>query len=557
MMYFMISFFFLMISMFFLNFSLLFFLMKNSMFIEWNLINFFSIKLNMLIYLDWLSNMFIFTVLIISSMIMIYSSEYMYSDKNINQFFMLLILFILSMIFMVISPNLISILLGWDGLGLVSYCLVIFYQSKYSYSCGNLTIFSNRIGDIFLIMSISMMFIMGSWNFMNFNNFIYKLLIFMIIVTSFTKSAQFPFSSWLPMAMAAPTPVSSLVHSSTLVTAGIYLLIRFKEMIYSNNNLMLFIMLISLITMFMSSMCAIFEYDFKKIIAYSTLSQMSLMMMIFSIKMFNMTFFHLIIHAMFKSMMFMCSGIFIHSLLNFQDIRFYGNMKKFLPMTSIMFFISNLSLCGIPFLSGFYSKDIILEFFLIYKLNYLIYLLFLISIMMTLIYSFRLLYYLMFKKFNFLNYYCIEDSKIMNFSMMILLMFSIFLGSMFNWIIFFSLEKIFLSLNLKLLILNLLMFGIFFGIILFLINYYKFNYLMKLFFGTMWFSYKLINYLLNLLLLSKFMYNYFDKGWSEFLLKNTFSLILNNKNYSFIKINNILMMMFLLTLNLMIFFMFI
>nr|UAA82165.1 NADH dehydrogenase subunit 5 [Walkerella microcarpae] len=432
-----------MISMMLMNMSIYFLFNKLNYFFEWNILIFNSSNINMLIYMDWVMLMFISTVMLISSMIMFYCCEYMNHDNYNIRFFYLILLFILSMLFMIISPNMMSILIGWDGLGLISYCLVIYYQNYSSFNSGMLTILLNRIGDVMILMSISLMFMFGSWNYMNFN-YLNTLFYLMIIIAAFTKSAQFPFSSWLPAAMAAPTPVSSLVHSSTLVTAGVYLLIRFHYLLYNNNLLMTYIMISGLLTMMFAGLSANFEFDMKKIIAYSTLSQLGLMMMILSFKNWELTYFHLIIHAMFKSMMFMCSGVLIHSMMNYQDIRFMGKFKLYLPLTLSMFMISNLSLCGLPFMSGFYSKDQILEYMFMNLNNMIIYLLLLLSTGLTVSYSIRLIYYLMNSKSNFLSLNLISDFKLMNYPMIILMILSILFGNLLNWLVFNNIENIFL-----------------------------------------------------------------------------------------------------------------
>nr|YP_009519800.1 NADH dehydrogenase subunit 5 [Trichogramma japonicum]AOM68233.1 NADH dehydrogenase subunit 5 [Trichogramma japonicum] len=537
---------FLMISMNMFFFFILFFLKSIAMFVEFNFFFLNSVNINMFIYLDWMTFLFIFTVLLISSMIMIYSSEYMSHDLNNIRFFYLVFLFIMSMILMILSPNMISILLGWDGLGLISYCLVIYYQSVSSYNSGMLTVLMNRVGDVMIIMSISLMFIYGSWNFVNYN-FMNLLIIFLIMIGSFTKSAQFPFSVWLPAAMAAPTPVSSLVHSSTLVTAGVYLLIRFNYIFYLNDYFLKYIMFIGLITMMMAGFSANFDFDLKKIIAFSTLSQLGLMMMIYSLKNFNLTFFHLIIHAMFKSMMFMCSGIIIHNMMNYQDIRFMGKLKSFMPMTSMIFMISNLSLCGLPFFSGFYSKDQILEFMFLENISFYIYFLLMLSTMLTVSYSIRLTYYLMFMNFNFINIFNIVDNKKMNYSMLLLMFLSIKFGLFLNFIMFNNVEYIYLIDMEKMILLILCYLSIIIGLFMFKtkINFI-FNYKFKFFFGSMYF-YSNLNYFYTNIFLNfgNMIFKVFDKGWSEMFLKKSFYFYVFKFN-SFNTLNNNFLMYLLM-----------
>lgn len=514
-----------------------FFFFNTSIILEWSIIKIFSTKIVFLIYWDWITLLFNFTVLIISAIIFIYRTEYINSDKNFKQFFWLIILFVLSIIFIINRPNLISILLGWDGLGLISYCLIIFYQSKYSYNSGNLTIFTNRIGDITLILSISLIFKLRNWNFFNFLEINFKNLIllnFLILLTAFTKRAQIPFSSWLPVAIAAPTPVSSLVHSSTLVTAGIYLLIRFNKILLKNYYLL--ILIIRSLTILIARLCGLFEFDFKKIIAYSTLRQLGLILIIFSFKQINLSYFHLIIHAIFKSIIFINSGILIHNLLNYQDIRFLGNIKKFFPLTCIIFFISNLSLCGIPFLSGFFSKDKILEFILINNKNFFLFLFLFIRVLLTIIYRFRLNLFLIKINFNFLANNTPNDSKIINFSIIILFIFSIFLGHFLNWIIFY-IENILIKPDFKIIINLTIIFSIFFIINIFKnIKFYKINF----FFNKIWFSYYLIYLILKILNLGFLNYKFYDKLWREFLFKNSLISHFYNNNFLNLRQNNLI-----------------
>nr|YP_010987389.1 NADH dehydrogenase subunit 5 [Anagyrus galinae]WON65602.1 NADH dehydrogenase subunit 5 [Anagyrus galinae] len=531
---------------------ILMFSFKNYFF-EWNLVILNSVSMNMYMFIDWLSLMFIFCVFLISSMIIFYCCDYMYMDINKNRFFFLMIFFIFSMFLMILSPNMVSIILGWDGLGLVSYGLVIFYQNYFSFNSGMLTVLMNRIGDIMIMISISFFMIYGSWNFMLMNKSI-NLLLFMVMVASFTKSAQIPFSSWLPAAMAAPTPVSSLVHSSTLVTAGVYMLIRFNYLVYSSELILKLIVIVGMLTMMMAGFSANFEYDLKKIIAYSTLSQLGLMMVIYGMQMWMLSFFHLLIHAMFKSMMFMCSGVIIHSMNNFQDIRFMGNLKEFMPLTMLLMMVSNFSLCGMPFFSGFFSKDMILEMIFMNYNFYFLWIFLIISTMLTVMYSIRLLYYISSKKFFFSPFFLISDSKIMNFSMFILMFNSLMMGYLLNWMIFLMIEEIYLMFFEKILILLICMVSIFvfLGLKLFFMNNF-FNF----FFGNMWFLYYL-NMLLNMFIFKKMniYYYIFDKGLSNsvfegFILNLLNFLNLKNLNMNYL-ISLIFMIMFLFFLVLMI-----
>nr|APX40220.1 NADH dehydrogenase subunit 5 [Psylliodes heydeni] len=493
--------------------------------IEYNLMILNSVNMIYIILMDWMSLMFMSFVLFISSMVIYYSEEYMGMDLNKDRFILLVILFVISMMLMIISPNLISILLGWDGLGLVSYCLVIYYQNIKSFNAGMLTALSNRIGDVALLMSIAWMLNYGSWNFIFYleimkSDKIMELISYLVVLAAMTKSAQIPFSSWLPAAMAAPTPVSSLVHSSTLVTAGVYLLIRFNFAF--SPVLMNLLLFISSMTMFMSGLGANFEFDLKKIIALSTLSQLGLMMSILALGGYKLAFFHLIIHALFKALLFMCAGNIIHSLNNCQDIRYMGGLINHLPLTCSYFNICNWSLCGIPFMSGFYSKDLIVEFMSMNILNIYIYLIFYISIGLTAAYSFRLTYYTLTGEFNFISLNLVkENSTIMLLGMSGLIYIVIFSGGLFNWLVFDSLIFICLPFFMKFLTLLMIIMGMLIGYEL-----SKFNLIYNLlsnnwysfFFSMMWNMPYLSTLGVNFypMKLGEMYMKSFDQGWFEY-----------------------------------------
>nr|APX39307.1 NADH dehydrogenase subunit 5 [Chaetocnema hortensis] len=505
--------------------SLNFLILDKIYFIEYFFMILNSCELIYVLLLDWMSLMFMSFVLFISSMVIFYSEEYMSGDLNKNRFILLVVMFVCSMMLMIISPNLISILMGWDGLGLVSYCLVIYYQNIKSFNAGMLTALSNRIGDVAFLMSIAWMLNYGSWNFMFYleimkNDLSMQLISCLILLASMTKSAQIPFSSWLPAAMAAPTPVSSLVHSSTLVTAGVYLLIRFN--LSFSYSLMNFLLFISLMTMFMSGLGANFEFDLKKIIALSTLSQLGLMMSILAMGSYQLAFFHLLIHALFKALLFMCAGNIIHSLNNCQDIRFMGNLINQMPLTCTYLNLCNWSLCGLPFMSGFYSKDLVVEFMSMSYMNMFVYMIFYISIGLTVSYSFRLTYYTLTGSFNFYSYNLImESSKIMLIGMSGLILFVIFSGSSFSWVMFTTPFFICLPFTMKMMTLSMILLGGFIG---YELSKFKISYKIlsnnwySMFFSSMW----------NMPILSTLGMNFywlkfgsvylksFDQGWFEF-----------------------------------------
>nr|YP_009712025.1 NADH dehydrogenase subunit 5 [Epicopeia hainesii]QGA74573.1 NADH dehydrogenase subunit 5 [Epicopeia hainesii] len=540
-----ISFFFLIMFSMINFFFVIYFIMNNMViFLEWEIISFNSLSIVMCILLDWMSLLFMMFVSLISSVVIYYSKSYMISEFNLIRFIILVLLFVFSMILLIISPNIISILLGWDGLGLVSYCLVIYYQNLKSYNAGMLTALSNRIGDVLILMVISWMMNYGSWNYIFYlefmkNDLIMSFIGVMIILASMTKSAQIPFSSWLPAAMAAPTPVSALVHSSTLVTAGVYLLIRFNFLLLDMFFLKILLLLSSL-TMFMAGISANYEFDMKKIIALSTLSQLGLMMSILSMGLPMLAFFHLLTHAMFKALLFMCAGVIIHMMNDFQDIRFMGGISSYIPLTCLCMNISNMALCGIPFLAGFYSKDLILELVSFSNLNYLVFFLYYFSTGLTMFYTFRLIMYLMINDFNLLCIYNLYDEDyIMLKSMFILLFMSLVSGSFLSWMIFYYPFMIYLPFNLKLMVIYVSFMGGMLGyfisnMFLYSTNKFMLTYNLSNFLCLMWFmpnlsTYGLTYYFLNF---SQKLFKNIDLGWSE--IYSGWGMYNIMKNYSII-----------------------
>nr|YP_009513822.1 NADH dehydrogenase subunit 5 [Pseudoniphargus carpalis]AXH38200.1 NADH dehydrogenase subunit 5 [Pseudoniphargus carpalis] len=365
---------------------------NKSVFLEWEIFYHSSSSFVMSFIFDWMSLMFLGAVTFISGCIMKYSYYYMEGEVNFLRFVMVLLLFVGSMMALIVSPNLISLLLGWDGLGLSSYILVVFYQNESSANAGMLTVLSNRVGDVMILMSVGLLSGLGSWNYYMFDKVEVGLVVLMILLAGMTKSAQMPFSAWLPAAMAAPTPVSSLVHSSTLVTAGVYLLIRFYPVMSSVYNLWVGLMVISVLTMVSAGLGANFETDIKKVVALSTLSQLGLMMMILSVGLVKLSFFHLITHAMFKSSLFMCVGFMMHNSSGNQDGRNMSSFNQMSPLMVSYFLIVNMALMGFPFLAGFYSKDLILESMLMTESSYMIIAFLILGTGFTFSYSVRMMF---------------------------------------------------------------------------------------------------------------------------------------------------------------------
>nr|YP_010454763.1 NADH dehydrogenase subunit 5 [Paegniodes cupulatus]QZZ23952.1 NADH dehydrogenase subunit 5 [Paegniodes cupulatus] len=505
-------------------------LMKEvTIFIEWEVVSLHSSSIVMTFLFDWMSLIFMSFVLLISSLVIYYSEEYMSGDYNINRFILLVLMFVLSMMLLIISPNLISILLGWDGLGLVSYCLVIYYQNVKSYNAGMLTALSNRIGDVALLLAIAWMLNFGSFNYIFYleamKNSPEMLLIGgLVVLAAMTKSAQIPFSAWLPAAMAAPTPVSALVHSSTLVTAGVYLLIRFSPLLQGSvaNS---FLLLISGLTMFMAGLGANFEFDLKKIIALSTLSQLGLMMSILSMGFYKLAYFHLLTHALFKALLFMCAGAVIHNMKDSQDIRNMGGLVNQMPYTTSCLNVANLALCGMPFLAGFYSKDLILEMASLSFLNMFSFFLFFFSTGLTMCYSLRLVYYSLTGEFHPSVCHPLNDEgHIMLRGMTGLLLMSVIGGSMLSWLLFPTPSMVCLPLVLKTLALTVSLSGGWLGYELAAFgigqqNKSLNNYHSVVFMGSMWFM-----PILSTLGVVKFplesgtnMVKSMDQGWTEML----------------------------------------
>nr|YP_009503287.1 NADH dehydrogenase subunit 5 [Bathytoma punicea]AXA45202.1 NADH dehydrogenase subunit 5 [Bathytoma punicea] len=371
--------------------TMMFFMYDKNIILEWMIFQISSCPMTFIFIFDPVSLSFSNVVCLISSCVMLFSSSYMSHDPFLSRFTWLVMLFVLSMNLLVFIPSLPALLLGWDGLGIVSFALVIYYQNMKSLAAGMITVLANRIGDVMILISIGLLVLQGHWLIISMWDF--HLTAWMgltVTIAAMTKSAQIPFSSWLPAAMAAPTPVSALVHSSTLVTAGVFLVIRFFPFLNELYSFKASLLFISVLTLLMAGIGANFENDLKKIIALSTLSQLGVMMMSLGMGMPYLALFHLYTHALFKALLFLCAGMIIHNSANTQDIRHMGLLFSQLPLTITCMNIANLSLCGAPFLSGFYSKDLILELSLSNPTNFLMVMLIFLATGMTAAYSMRL-----------------------------------------------------------------------------------------------------------------------------------------------------------------------
>merc|ERR1719415_469933 len=315
-------------------------------------------------------------------------------DKYFVRFHFLLLSFVGSMILLILSPNLISVLIGWDGLGISSYLLVIYYSRNKSYNSGMITFARNRVGDALIIISLRYLLYSITLDISVLSYFFeidYYWVIIIVLVASCTKRAQIPFRAWLPAAIAAPTPVSSLVHSSTLVTAGVYLIFRFERLLVSI-NLRNVLLIIGSLTILMARLRAFFEIDMKKIVALSTLSQLGVIISAIGAGFRVLGFFHLLAHAFFKALLFIRTGNLIHGSERYQDMRVIGGGREVIPLTNRIVIRASLSLCGLPFIAAFYSKEIIIERLLINNVSIYSYFLLIAGIFMTVFYRTRFLF---------------------------------------------------------------------------------------------------------------------------------------------------------------------
>ena len=357
--------------------------------------NFFTrnrLVFRLVFLLDLLRVIFLLRVRLITVRVLTFRFSYIRKDKYFVRFHLLLIGFVLRIYFLILRPNLITVLLGWDGLGLTSYLLVIYYGRSKSYNSGIVTALTNRVGDALLLVRIGYLISLGNWNYLFYSDKQRLLVARLIIITATTKSAQIPFSAWLPAAIAAPTPVSSLVHSSTLVTAGVYLLVRHSEFLVKN-GVSEYLLVIGRLTIVIARVRAFLERDLKKIVALSTLSQLGVIILSLGLGSHFARFFHLLRHAFFKALLFLGTGSIIHNRLDYQDIRVIGRGLPRLPVSHSRILLARFRLIGLPFISAFFSKEIILELIILKNFRAYIYFLMIIGILLTAVYRIRFLVY--------------------------------------------------------------------------------------------------------------------------------------------------------------------
>ena len=391
---------------------------------------------------DSLTVSMLIPVLIVSSLVHLYSIGYMSHDPHNQRFFSYLSLFTFMMIILVTSNNFLLMFVGWEGVGICSYLLVSFWFTRIAANQSSMSaLLTNRVGDTFL--TIGMFAILWSFGNVDYatvfslapfvNENIVTIIGICLLIGAMAKSSQVGLHVWLPMAMEGPTPVSALIHAATMVTAGVYLLMRTSPLIEYSSTVLILCLWLGAITTVFSSLIGLFQQDIKKVIAYSTMSQLGMMVIAVGLSSYNVALFHLVNHAFYKGLLFLGAGAVIHAVADNQDFRKYGGLRPFLPLSYSVMLIASLSLVAFPFMTGFYSKDFILEsaYGEFYFSSIVVYFIATIGAMFTTLYSVKVLYLTFLTNPNgpVINYKHAHEGNIyMSLPLIILAIFSIFFG---------------------------------------------------------------------------------------------------------------------------------